>query len=513
MTTEAVNVGEPKIGDYVIAGDSGIKTSFRKYVQTIIGKLFDITDTGIIVECDNPPPDDQSALGFYKGKYRMHDNLELPTEKPVNPDKYYFYMGKFIKYWSENKEDLIERLRANKAGLWDLKTEALEPNQYIIETNLDGICDAFNVESLEEYYDNENLRGAALTIKEIGEDKYQIIVEKEPIKNDVIYYLQGGYDFHDVEVYDDMPSPFKEEYILLSDDDKGITDFIYTNYSDPLAFLLDEKGAKTNEKGKFVYFMGKLTQEIISDIKEDIFNSLCDKLDKDPSLILDVIDGEQFEVDDFEWDMTGSFDFCKDKLLAKYGDYYNGMKRGDNVGLWGLKTESTTFTDVKNEFFTKVTVEEMLTIVINVLRNSFIWHPLDDPEFVLLDEGFVRFKVNKKSNNLQLPIRYIYYYVDKWNGKNTPLSNDWDLCETLIVYPTKELKENYEHLIERMFYYLGKISYQEQEIQTSNLVDEHIAKILIENSGNLPSWTTRSDKAGLWSMEVEKFTDWKGGSK
>ena len=121
------NKSEPKIGDYIVYGGNEYdtpKTNFYRYLQNNVGKLFDMFNNklrrGIILEYNEKPKDEEVLGAFYDGKTgkRYNGNVDIPTIKTLDPNKYYTYAGNyFIKYWSENKEDCELYLKSEKYNI------------------------------------------------------------------------------------------------------------------------------------------------------------------------------------------------------------------------------------------------------------------------------------------------------------------------------------------------------------------------------------------------------------
>ena len=93
---EAVNQGEPEIGDYAIFSPDipPYNAEFGEYINNYIGKIIKMDDWLLDVEYENMPE-----------KFNVHKNniRQIPTD--------------YIKYWSSNKEDIEEILATNKYNL------------------------------------------------------------------------------------------------------------------------------------------------------------------------------------------------------------------------------------------------------------------------------------------------------------------------------------------------------------------------------------------------------------
>ena len=89
---------QPKIGDYVLIDSSQadiISSTYKNFYGRTIGQIVDIKNEK-------------------NGKYEVMFDENVNGQKISN---FHFFNFKFIKYWSDNKEDLEPYIRAKKYNL------------------------------------------------------------------------------------------------------------------------------------------------------------------------------------------------------------------------------------------------------------------------------------------------------------------------------------------------------------------------------------------------------------
>lgn len=118
--------GGVKIGDYILFGSEKPKwdiprTSYHKYLQTHIGKLFDYNPkfNTIYIEFDELPTDIDVLPLFYNGKTgkRYNGNVQMDSSRKRDPNKYYAYAENKILYHSPNKDDIQVAIDAKKFNI------------------------------------------------------------------------------------------------------------------------------------------------------------------------------------------------------------------------------------------------------------------------------------------------------------------------------------------------------------------------------------------------------------